>query len=158
LDLQNSYERDHASLIFSDKLVQCEEVLRRTRNAAGHFEDLGQNEKDFGRKSTPWNNYLQKLFLNEFFQKEDKSCVFFVADAFWVGASDIGQKPGQFVWQSDGTKVARSLWRSGEPNDFGAGKETCAHLWTSFGKLFDFRCSHPEISFICELADEDLPC
>jgi len=82
----------------------------------------------------------------------------FVADYFWVDASDVGQQPGQFVWQSDGTKVDEAFWRIGQPNDFGAGEETCVNLWTGNGELFDFRCSRLDISFICELAEKDLPC
>jgi len=90
-------------------------------------------------------------------KKSIKNVVLSVADNFWVDASDVGQQPGQFVW-ADGTKVDEALWQSGEPNNFGAGREACVYLFTESGKLRDFFCSYTEISFICEVADKDLPC
>jgi len=76
--------------------------------------------------------------------------------AYWVGASDIGQQPGHFVWQSDWTKaVDAAFWMSGQPRVFGAGKEACVDVFE--GKLRDQECSNT-ISFVCELDKNDLPC
>jgi len=72
---------------------------------------------------------------------------------FWVDASDIGQQPGHFAW-SDGRKVNNTFsnfWYSGEPNNFGTGKETCVFLSADSGKLRDEPCSHSR-AIICELA------
>jgi len=74
----------------------------------------------------------------------------FVADQFWMDASDIGQQPGHFVW-ADGTKLDAALWASGQPNDFFGGKEICVSLYTGNGNLFDYPCVY-SLSFICEVA------
>jgi len=97
-----------------------------------------------------------KLFQASFFIMESKNCVTFVADWFWVDASDIGQRPGQFVW-ADGTKVDEALWKNEHRGAIAAGKETCAELWTETGKLYDIGCTYAQFSFICELA-EDVTC
>jgi len=75
-----------------------------------------------------------------------------------VDASDVGQEPGQFVWQSDGTKVDAALWARGNPDHFGAGEDAGVYLKTEHGKLFDYRCSSAHFSFICEVAEKDFAC
>jgi len=75
---------------------------------------------------------------------------------FWVGASDVGQQPGHFLW-SDGRKVDGALFKSGEPSHFGSGKETCVRLVSSQGKLFDQPCSSM-LYFVCKLAKKDHQC
>jgi len=82
----------------------------------------------------------------------------FVAVAFWVDASDVGQQPGQFVWQSDGSKVDAANWGPGNPDDFGAGKKACVYLSTYNAKLGDSPCIYAGWAFVCELAEQDLPC
>jgi hypothetical protein len=72
----------------------------------------------------------------------------------WVGASDVGQQPGQFHW-TDGTKVDDAWWRSGEPNHHGQGKETCVLLGDA--KLGDFPCSKP-VYFVCQVGDKFADC
>jgi len=76
-----------------------------------------------------------------------------------VDASDIGQQPGHFSW-SDGRKVNdafSNFWESGQPDDFGAGKETCVWLRADSGKLRDSPCAK-NWAIICEVAAKDLPC
>jgi len=113
-----------------------------------------KTEDEF-KKISDGNPYrISKLFTDEFFENEDKN--YFVSDDFWVDASDIGQQPGHFVWQSDGTRVDAALWESGWPDSFGAGKETCGFLRTANRKLFDTSCSSAGRSFICQVAKKDL--
>jgi len=108
------------------------------------------------KKITDVNPYrISKFCLRtmSFLENEDKN--YFVSDDFWVDASDIGQQPGQFEWQSDGTKVDAALWYSGWPDSFGAGRETCSFLRTANRKLFDIPCSSAGRSFICQVAEKD---
>jgi len=76
----------------------------------------------------------------------------------WVSASDLGQRPGHFLW-ADGEKVDAAFWESKYrcPRDFGSGKETCVIFISETGKLGDKNCAKT-FDFICELAPGDLPC
>jgi len=98
------------------------------------------------------------IIFERCYWKQRGKLYLFVADKFWVGASDVEQQPGHFVWQSDGTKVDEALWKFGYPDRFGAGRETCVYFGTESGRLFDYRCNHAILSFICEVAQKDLPC
>jgi hypothetical protein len=73
---------------------------------------------------------------------------------YWVGASDVGQQPGQFRW-TDGTKVDDAWWASGQPNDHGQGKETCVYL--GHAKLADDPCS-TSTYFVCEVGEKFAKC
>jgi Lectin C-type domain len=68
---------------------------------------------------------------------------------FWLSASDVGQSPGKFHW-SDGTMLDKSVWEGGQPDDFGAGKETCVYFNTQYSKLRDFSCSNTFYT-LCEM-------
>jgi len=54
--------------------------------------------------------------------------------------------------------VDAALWNIGQPDGFGAGRETCVMLNAERGKLFDLPCNVPGGSFLCQLAEKDLPC
>jgi len=62
------------------------------------------------------------------------------------------------VW-ADGTKVDATFWDKdkGQPDQSGPGKETCGGLSFYNPKLFDGPCND-KYSFICKLAEQDLPC
>jgi hypothetical protein len=63
---------------------------------------------------------------------------------FWVSASH-----GQFQ-MPDGTPVDKATWESGEPDEAGAGKETCVFLSTAYAKLLDYSCSNTR-NILCEV-------
>ena len=84
------------------------------------------------------------------FASDNKMYIFADAHSFWVSVSDIGHAPGQFYW-ADGHAVDSSLWNAGEPNTFGAGKETCAELNSGTGKLNDLGCAPLNWSILCEV-------
>jgi hypothetical protein len=75
-------------------------------------------------------------------------------DFYWVGASDIGQKSGQFQWL-DGSKV--TVWKKGDPNDYRHGKETCVLFSDTSAELVDYQCSRYSYS-ICEAPREYVGC
>jgi len=84
----------------------------------------------------------------------------FLSEWYWVDASDIGQQPGHFAW-SDGRKVNdtfSNFWVSGNPGDFGAGKEACVYLVADSGKFGDYQCKSKDKAFICEMAAKHLFC
>jgi len=80
-----------------------------------------------------------------------------------VGASDVGQEPGLFMWEEGFELLKRSkgnwktLWEDHEPDDFGHGKETCVWLDQDTGNLCDRPCRE-NMFFICELAPRDQYC
>ncbi|CAB3367885.1 Hypothetical predicted protein [Cloeon dipterum] len=74
---------------------------------------------------------------------------------WWVSASDVGGKAGEFKWH-DGQILPKdsTLWNKerNQPDDFGAGKETCAHIAPYYkDKLMDSVCFTGSSHFICEL-------
>ncbi|XP_059476030.1 C-type lectin domain family 4 member A-like [Neocloeon triangulifer] len=75
--------------------------------------------------------------------------------AYWVGASDIGKKFGQFTW-TNGKKLPKSsnLWDKvlfgGQPNNMQEGQETCVSVEELGKKLNDYKCSTTK-RFICKL-------
>jgi hypothetical protein len=73
---------------------------------------------------------------------------------YWVGASDVGQQPGQFRW-TDGTKVDDAWWRSGDPDHHGRGKETCVYLHDA--KLADYACSDSRYC-VCKVGEKFAKC
>jgi hypothetical protein len=77
-----------------------------------------------------------------------------ISDYYWVGASDVGQQPGQFFW-TDGTKVDDAWWQSGQPNEHGQGKETYVVL--GHAKLWDLPYSESRY-FVCEVGKEFAKC
>ncbi|CAB3359416.1 Hypothetical predicted protein [Cloeon dipterum] len=70
----------------------------------------------------------------------------------WLSASDIGRRPGHFVWRG-GERVSREKdwWAKNEPNDFGKGKEACIGVFND--SLFSDPCNYTA-HFICELPAE----
>ncbi|XP_065352657.1 lectin-like [Cloeon dipterum] len=73
---------------------------------------------------------------------------------WWVSASDVGGKAGEFKWH-DGQILPKNstLWNKelDRPGDYGAGKETCVHFASYYkDKLMDSVC-FPAGHFICEL-------
>jgi len=100
--------------------------------------------------SIPSTTVASKFFTSQ------NSILFVISAHFWVDASDVGQQPGHFVW-ADGTEVNtdRALWYRSYPFNFGAGKETFIVFWTGYGQFIDAIISRT-LSFICELAKEDL--
>lgn len=61
-------------------------------------------------------------------------------ESYWVGASDIGKKAGDFYWR-DGTKFGDSLWEENNPNDFKEGQITCITLYSKDRLFFDSKCT-----------------
>ncbi|XP_059489941.1 C-type lectin domain family 4 member K-like isoform X1 [Neocloeon triangulifer] len=76
---------------------------------------------------------------------------FGTTDNFWLSASDMGQSAGHFLW-GDGSELKHisRWWKDGEPNAFGAERETCVSIYKS--KLFDQPCSDKTF-FVCQLPD-----
>lgn len=77
----------------------------------------------------------------------------------WLSASDSGRTPGQFEW-ADRTPVDISMWYNGhhqEPNNFGAGRDTCVILDTHSAKLFDKDCSKTS-RVLCDMPRALLAC
>jgi hypothetical protein len=68
---------------------------------------------------------------------------------YWLGASDIGQQPGDFRWM-DGWKVYKGMWASGDPNDHGQGNETCVNFFDA--KLLDSPC-HYVRNYVCKVGE-----
>ncbi|XP_059477495.1 C-type lectin domain family 4 member F-like isoform X2 [Neocloeon triangulifer] len=76
-------------------------------------------------------------------------------DRWWLSASDIGQRPGEFRW-IDGSPIDKNLWdkQSGEPDDHGEDKQTCVLIISGENKrLYDDPCTL-EHNIICELPAE----
>jgi len=80
---------------------------------------------------------------------------------YWLDASDIGKKAGNFVW-SDETPVElectkRHLYRLDE---FREGAQTCIYIYTLSGSLCDATCSGSNIivSMLCEVPDALASC
>lgn len=71
---------------------------------------------------------------------------------FWLSATDINQTAGHFHW-SDGTRVDDTLWKGGQPDDFGTGEQTCSVLDTGNAKLFDDSCSAATYNVLCEVSE-----
>jgi hypothetical protein len=87
----------------------------------------------------------EQLFVGEF------NFFFSVAESnwFWLSASDIGRTPhGQFQWE-DGTPVERTAWARQQPDEAGAGEQTCVYFLTGDYKLYDNRCSRTS-GILCE--------
>jgi len=83
------------------------------------------------------------------------SCANCVAGSLWVGASDIGQRPGQFYW-TDGLRVPDNFWGR-NPDDFGSGKKTCACLSNNSANLNDQSCDIPW-PFVCQVDQQHRHC
>jgi len=80
----------------------------------------------------------------------------FNTDGYWIGASDVGQEPGHFMWANN-KKVDTTLWATGNPKEFGTGKKTCVNVGAKNGYLYDGNCS-TGYYYMCQLAYTDLPC
>lgn len=70
---------------------------------------------------------------------------------YWMGASDIGQTPGQFLW-GDGSPVDNSLWSFGEPIHNDEGVKTCVVFDSHGDKLLNNPCSEKRY-FMCEVPE-----
>ncbi|XP_065341561.1 uncharacterized protein LOC135940559 [Cloeon dipterum] len=78
---------------------------------------------------------------------------------WWLGASDIEQRPGKFKW-IDGEQLlpSNTLWDKahGNPRNFNAGQETCVSYFTwERKKLVDLDCKY-ECYVICKVKPECL--
>ena len=60
-----------------------------------------------------------------------------ITDAVWFGLNDIATED-TFVWASTGQETNYTDWRTGEPNNHGAG-EDCIGIWVD-NKWFDAPC------------------
>jgi hypothetical protein len=77
---------------------------------------------------------------------------------FWVYASDIGWTPGDFVWADN--RTVDSLWWdkiSGDPSDYGYGKNTCVYLNSKQKALCDHSCLYGTYS-LCQLPEQLARC
>lgn len=97
--------------------------------------------------------YSKKAQIDEV---RNLSLTFVAAGDFWLSGSDIGRTAGQFYWQ-DGTLVDGSLWETGYPQNYGAGKQSCVEFQIQHGQLFDFGCSSTDY-IICEVPVELATC
>lgn len=70
---------------------------------------------------------------------------------FWVSASDVGQTPGHIHW-ADGSLVEHSMWRAGEPNQFGRGTESCVVFDSQHKLLLDEHCTDRKY-VMCEVPE-----
>jgi hypothetical protein len=75
---------------------------------------------------------------------------------YWVDASDIGKRAGNFVW-SDETPVELECSKKHRyrPDEFREGLKTCVYIYTLSGVLCDATCSGSNInvSMLCEVPD-----
>lgn len=95
-------------------------------------------------------------FRNENMSSAIKLIIFFLifvaANGFWMSASDIGWTLGQFHW-TDRTPVDAALWESGQPKDFGAGKNTCVVLRPDLMSFQARSCGFSQ-HILCEVPQE----
>ncbi|XP_059476989.1 C-type lectin domain family 4 member M-like isoform X2 [Neocloeon triangulifer] len=136
-------------------LSDCSKAGRLTLTA------LSTGQYYFSTVETDW--YKAKAFCDRFGMQlasieteEERKTLFEAApiknNYYWLSGSDIGHIPGHFYW-STGHRVDDTWWSSGQPNDFGEGKETCLELHTNGGRLIDYKCSDDDY-FICELGPD----
>lgn len=85
---------------------------------------------------------MQKINLNKYFHIFN----FLLAWGPWTSGSYTGRQPGDFHW-GNGQKIDPNLWRLGQPDEFGYGKESCAYVYD--GALYDEPCSEKN-HVICE--------
>lgn len=98
-------------------------------------------------KSTHFSNYF-KCSINT------QPCYFHLDDEYyWVGASDVGRKAGDFYWR-DGTKLDNTLFAKGDPNQFKEGQKTCVNF--AFTLLYDYECSSTYYRPICHIGNLNL--
>ncbi|XP_059489537.1 low affinity immunoglobulin epsilon Fc receptor-like [Neocloeon triangulifer] len=64
----------------------------------------------------------------------------------WTSGSYYGHQPGEFHW-ANGQKISPSMWRLGQPDEFGFGKDSCVYVYD--GALYDEPCTDKN-HVICE--------
>jgi len=64
----------------------------------------------------------------------------------WTSGSYNGYQPGDFHW-GNGQKISPNMWRLGQPDEFGPGKESCVYIYD--GALYDESCTEKN-NVICE--------
>lgn len=63
-----------------------------------------------------------------------------IGEDFWIGANDIA-KEGNWIWESDKSKLFFSDWHVGEPNTGGANEDCVKIRWAiSLYRWNDARC------------------
>jgi len=134
--------------------VNIQEEMNKLSDAAAPFK--GNNWRPINSNRL-YSKFSSACYFCIFLTWSKHLFIFSVKGEHWLDASDIGQQPGHFLW-ADGTKVDRALWGSGEPDHFSAGKEACVELNANTRRLYDVPCSIDFYSFICEVAEKDLPC
>jgi len=125
------------------------------------FEDVVRNNPKRGQSACEFAILYYPVVDYYFFAKQKLKSLSKLSShsgSYWVGASDIGQNPGHFLW-ADGTEVDNTFWYTGTfPSRYGSGKETCVDLWAGNGKLHDVPCNDLRSSMICELPPKDQLC
>ncbi|CAB3379314.1 Hypothetical predicted protein [Cloeon dipterum] len=64
----------------------------------------------------------------------------------WTSGSYFGHQPGEFHW-GNGQRISTDMWRLGQPDEFGVGKESCVYVYD--GALYDEPCTDKN-NVICE--------
>ena len=71
-----------------------------------------------------------------------------VKEAIWLGLSDTTVE-GTFRW-ANGSRLAYSNWKEGEPNDKGSAGEDCVQM-VGDGKWNDKNCNNVDLKYICKI-------
>ena len=79
-------------------------------------------------------------------------CVNFLTEkngeSFWIGANDIDIE-GDWVWESDKSKLVFSDWHDGEPNAYLNG-DCCQIKWYNLLYRWNDEPCHASCLYICE--------
>ena len=69
-------------------------------------------------------------------------------ESFWIGVNDIDIE-GDWVWESDKSKLLFSDWHDGEPNNYKNG-DCCQIKWHNLLYRWNDEPCHSSCLYICE--------